>query len=74
MINKKTGSYSVYLRMKNPETNLFKMFVFKGGVNREKNLDLRQIKAEKLREKIIRLLENGLNPFLDKEDFKNITF
>lgn len=49
------------------------MFAYKGGVNREKNLEVRGVKAEKLKEKLTRLLENGLNPFFNSEDFKKIT-
>lgn len=71
-MNKKNGDLRVYFRAKNPETNTKKMFVFKAGINREKNLEVRGVKAEKLKEKILRLLEAGLNPFFNKEDFKKL--
>lgn len=74
MISKTTNQFTIYTRIKNPENKKFKTFKFKGGINREKNLDVRAVKAEKLKEKVTRLLENGLNPFFDKEDFKKLTF
>lgn len=70
----KNGLSFISFSIRIEENQSWKRFIWKCGINYEKDLSMRAVKAESIKNKIQRLLESGLNPISNKDAFREFGF